>query len=637
MKQLNTRQARLLLYLLNHEGFHTSQALGQGFEVTSRTIRSDVDRIAAFINELELDADITRKPSEGIQLQASIKTAQMIKMALRPYPDTQDQTLKDILFEFASRTTYTHVQDVMDRYYVSRSKALQLLDELEMWLGRYGLELKRRRQKGFRLSGEEWKMRQMMKDVFMEEQKSHHWDYDVQLVWQEFKQLEQELHFPLTDRARNNLLYHTLIFIQRLRLGNVMQEQERTTDDLLYQHPEYETACRFVRRLSGLLQVRIPPHEADYFALHLLGSKRERVTDHAADELSSWNLFDSKAAAMMETFIEAVASDYSQDMASDEDFKRALLLHFQTTLHRMRYRLRMENPMLQEIKKEYESSFDWVKYWVQNVQEPLLKDVPEDEIGFLMIHLQSAIERHRQITEPIRNVLIVCESGMGTAYLIKEKFNNLFPGVRHTEVSAVHEWKHKNDRLQPDLILSTVAIDDERVFQVSPVFSREDQKALTDWMNTKDNTRSVLVKYSSASLFFPGMQADSRTDAVEQLADALINQGYALPALKEHALKRETLGSTAISAQIAIPHGHREDSMHSAIAAALLQEPVDWGGQSVSIVFFIAVDYESPGEAEALFKELFHVSGIKERTDRLKKAQTYQEFITILRESEEIS
>ncbi|MFD2706091.1 BglG family transcription antiterminator [Salibacterium lacus] len=637
MEQLNARQVRLLLYLLHHEGFHASQMLGRDFQVTSRTVRNDVDRIAEFIDDLELDAEITRKPSEGIQLQTSIKTAQIIKMALRPHPDTLDKTLRDLLFEFASKASYIHMQDVMDRYFVSRSKAVQLLGELETWLKRYGLELERRKQKGFRLLGEEWQLRQMMKDVSIEEKKSDHSDYDFQLVFQEFKQMEQQLQFPLTDRARNNLLYHTLIFIQRLRLGNVIEEDERKADDSLHRHPEYQTACDFVRRLAGLLQIRIPSQEAEYFALHLLGSKRERMSTPETDDMDRWNLFDNKATAMMETFIEAVATDFSKDMARDDDFKSALVLHFQTTLHRLRYGLRVENPILQEIKEEYESSFDWVNYWVQNVEDPLMKDVPEDEVGFLAIHLQSAIERHRQMNEPIRKVLIVCESGMGTAYLIKEKFNNLFPGTRNTEVSAVHEWKRKKERLQPDLILSTVAIDDERVFQVSPVFSREDQKALVRWMNTKEETIPSLVKYSSASLFFSGMEAVSRNDAIEQLADALVEQGYARRGLKEHALERETLGSTAISSQIAIPHGHREDIIHSVIAAALLKEPVEWGGQAVSILFFIAVDYHSPGEAETLFKELFHISGNEDLTAALKKAATYEEFTTTLRQREESS
>ncbi|MGY4691397.1 BglG family transcription antiterminator [Salibacterium sp. K-3] len=634
MERLNRRQAALLFFLLNRQEFHTSRWLGEHFQVTSRTIRNDADRIAEMLEELNLDAELIRKPSEGLQLQASIKTAQIIKMALNPYAEQLDDTLKDILFHLASQTTFIQIQDIMDQYYVSRSKAVQLLDTLENWLNTYNLKLERRKHKGFRLDGDEWQLRRAMKDLSFEENPPH-FEYDFQLVFQEFKKMEQRLQFPLTDRARNNLLYHTLIFIQRLRLGNVIEEKTGKNRYSLHRHPEYKLACEFVKRLSEVFQIRIPSQEAEYFALHLLGSKRERMNEQ--ETMDHWNLLDDEAVDMMETFITAVASDFSPDMAHDDDFKRALVLHFQTTLHRLRYHLRVENPMLHETKVEYKSSFDWVKHWVQTVDEPLLQKVPEDEIGFLAIHLQSAIERHRRMNEPVHKVLIVCETGMGTAYLIKEKFNNLFPGIRETEVSAVNEWERKRNSFRPDLILSTVDIDDDRVFQVSPVFSKEDQQALIRWMDHTEKEMPVIVRYSRPPLFFPDMKVETKEQAIGYLADALIERGFASPTMKKHALERENLGTTAISSDISIPHGRTEDILHSAIAAAILKHPVDWGGEDVSLVFFIAVDYASPGEAETLFKELFQLSRQEALVTDLKQAETYQEFKTLIKRNEEVS
>ncbi|MFZ4452780.1 BglG family transcription antiterminator [Salibacterium aidingense] len=632
MEQLNHRQTELLLFLLNHEGFHTSQSIGEHFQVTSRTVRNDADRIAAVLEEWQLDAEVVRKPSEGIKLRTSIKTAQIIKMALEPKPHTLSEPLRELILELSGRRKFIQLQDIMNTYFVSRSKAVQLLDEAKLWLRHYGLDLERRKPKGVRISGDEWNLRRMMKDLSIETERPASFDYDFQLVFQEFNKMEQALRFPLTDRARNNLLYHTLIFIQRLRLGKMIEKTTTDIHEKINNHPEYKLAVQFVQGISEVFQITIPAQEADYFALHLLGSKRERMNEK--ETLDSWKLLDNDAVSIMEKFIEAVASDFSSDMAYDDDFKRALVLHFQTTLHRLRYQLRVDNPMLAETKKEYASSFEWVRHWTQTVDEPLLKEVPEDEIGFLAIHLQSAIERHRQMNEPVRKVLVVCETGMGTAYLIKEKFNNLFPGIRETEVSSVHNWKLKEQHFHPDLILSTVTIDDERVFQISPVFSKEDQEALVHWMNDKEAGWPAIAQYCDPSLFFPAFTADSREQAIEKLAGELAEKGFAFPSLCRHALEREKMGSTAISPEIAIPHGHAEDVKTSAIAIGILEHPVEWEGETISLIFFIAVEYESSGEAEALFKELFQLSEQKTFTQKVKQAKTYEEFLGYLKKKE---
>ncbi|WP_181347230.1 transcription antiterminator [Thalassobacillus sp. CUG 92003] len=634
MTDLNDRQIKLLLYLLDHARFLTAQELGEQFQCSSRTIRNDVDQITGFLQQHELDANIERKPSEGIIITSSIKTKHMIKLALLPETFDHDEP-SQLLHFLARQTDYITIDQLIEALYVSRSKALSMLERLERFLAPYDVSIERIQHKGIRLVGEEWHIRSAMKDFsYAEETQGTTYQHDdFQLVLREFKRLEQKLDFPMTDRARNNLLYHTLIFVQRLKTGHLIQFPGKHIQPSVRQHAEYELALEFVSRLSHAFNMTIPEQEADYMALHLIGSRRE-FKDLQLEE-QQWEMFDQEAIHITNQMMDVLASDLYHKMGEDQEFKQALVLHFQSTLHRLRHGLRIENPILSQIKDEYPFAFEWVDQWISSSDHELLQQAPDDEKGFIAIHLQSAIERYRHLNEEIENVLIICSTGFGTAQLIKQKFLNLFPSVKLVETTSVQQWKLTDHVVDADLIISTVAIEDPRVFQISSVFSKEDQRALSHWLQSRHGQEGghfqYLKQYVNPEAFYVCEGAVTMEAIIKKVSRHLHDQGYVTEQYQTNVMEREALGSTAVGGGLAIPHGKPDDIRRSVIAPVQLQHPIRWGDEDVYVLLFLAVEYSSTGEAEGLFKEIFELSSRPSMVRQLAETYRYEDWLALLK------
>ena len=64
---------------------------------------------------------------------------------------------------------------------------------------------------------------------------------------------------------------------------------------------------------------------------------------------------------------------------------------------RLKNNIKMQNPYISEIKKQYSMMFHMTWYVVVDIEKEIGNKIPEDEIAFLMIHFQSALERRREI------------------------------------------------------------------------------------------------------------------------------------------------------------------------------------------------------------------------------------------------
>lgn len=95
------------------------------------------------------------------------------------------------------------------------------------------------------------------------------------------------------------------------------------------------------------------------------------------------------------------------------------------------------------------------------------------------------------------------------------------------------------------------------------------------------------------------MQAETPAEAISQLADMLIQQGYAKPTYTQAAIEREETMPTGLptaGVKVAIPHAGSEHALRPGLAVGTLAKPVAFGelGDAenkldVSIVFLLCV------------------------------------------------
>ena len=138
---------------------------------------------------------------------------------------------------------------------------------------------------------------------------------------------------------------------------------------------------------------------------------------------------------------------------TDINLRRSLNLHIQPLLNRLEYEIIIVNPIIDQIKKEYEDTFSSLKTIFLNQKDEKLKNLSDDEIGFILIYFQNSIEK---LEQPL-NVLIVCTTGIGTSHLLETRIKKFFPVLNIADVISVEEVNRYNTQ-KIDLILTTVNI-----------------------------------------------------------------------------------------------------------------------------------------------------------------------------------
>ena len=92
------------------------------------------------------------------------------------------------------------------------------------------------------------------------------------------------------------------------------------------------------------------------------------------------------------------------------------------------------------------------------------------------------------------------------------------------------------------------------------------------------------------------------------LATALYKNGYVSKEYIHSAVNRERKSATAIGGGISIPHGNPSMTKKSAVAAAIMKEPIEWENEQVSLVFMLAISKEDHGEIRGIIGKISSLS-----------------------------
>jgi PTS system nitrogen regulatory IIA component len=119
----------------------------------------------------------------------------------------------------------------------------------------------------------------------------------------------------------------------------------------------------------------------------------------------------------------------------------------------------------------------------------------------------------------------------------------------------------------------------------------------------KDDDRPTLIgiaRFSSASLMIPKLAANTREEAIAELAGALAQQGYIenADAVRDLALRREAVMSTAVEHGIAFPHVRDVEGGGLTLALGLKEKGLDFGasdGKLTKIIFLLVIPTPATG------------------------------------------
>lgn len=470
----------------------TTNELALRLGVSDRTILRDLNQVEKVLQKHHLT--LNRKPGTGIQISGKDTNKQALKVILKElkYTDfTPEERQTIILLALLESNSPVKLFTLSNELQVTDATVSNDLDVIEQQLDEYDLTLLRRRGYGVTIQGNEANKRSMISHLI-----SNHLDEielmsmmksniqlkssqtnmgisnrllgiikpeKLQIIEREVEIVRTSLPYGLADSAYIGLVVHLALVVERLEQGGVI-EFDSSHLRQIQRLEEYTMATELIHRLENSLKITIPIDEIGYITMHLLGAKLRIDHNYLIED------DQLKIAYRAKKLIHFVSEMYEEDLMENYGLLNDLVAHLKPAIYRIKQQMKIKNPMIDEIKGNYEELFEVIQGGVRKAFPTL--DFPDEEIGYLVLHFGSALIHSKD--DIALTAIVICPSGIGTARMLAEKLRQKLPEIKQVTNKSLFDL---NDYVMSpnDLIVSTVPLKGiEDYILATPFLTKDD-------------------------------------------------------------------------------------------------------------------------------------------------------------------
>jgi mannitol operon transcriptional antiterminator len=505
---VTSRQRMILNILLTEEQEITVNEIAEQIEVSTRTIHRELNDIEDLLSVYQLQ--LVKKAGIGILIEGDMKNKEIVRRLLHnqrivEYSSKERKLL--ILCQLLESKEPVKLVAMAHDLKVTIATISNDLDELDAWVKTYDLTLIRRRGYGVELFGAEAAIRKAMSALISENLD----EFDLLgllkeniqekplktintvserllgliekeklvIIENSLRDLKNELPYPLADSSFIGLAIHLALAIERIEKGEQISFDEVYLKEL-ERTPEFQISEKIVQRLRIVFQLDIPVAEIGYITMHLRGAKLRSSYDHY------FECKDVELALKVNRLISFCEDKLAVILNEDPTLIQGLLTHMEPAIFRIQKNMKIRNPLLDEIKSRYSQLFQIVKEATETIFTDLL--VPEEEIGYLVMHIGASLERNRVEYNQQYRALVVCASGIGSSRILASRIKKELPAIGYTQNISMFDIEKipKNDY---DIIISTVhlSVDSQDYILVSPLLTIDDVKKITLYLANLGN------------------------------------------------------------------------------------------------------------------------------------------------------
>lgn len=418
----------------------------------------------------------------------------------------------------------------------------------------------------------------------------------------------------ISDYYVQNILNIFIILVFRIAKGHHIEELKRTDASETTIFFE-ESAVRMLHKAALRLELTYTNEDVHYLSLQLISNRFEPLPEEEVDEV------------IVERLLSRVSAALNINFASDQKLEEQLKNHIPPMIYRLRSNNKTENPFTSQIKNEFSLTFNVIWVVLSEYEQELGINFNEDEIAFLTMYFQAAIERARMN----RKILIVCQMGIATSELLINRIKNVLPSLDTFEVASVAELEQMPLN-EYDLIISTIKVDipKKQVILVSPFLTKEDIERIkqSDLLPKAENNVLKLVrahhlmKFVDKDFVFVNTDFSSKEELIEQVGEVLIENGFVTQQFIQTVQEREEMGSTDLPTGTAVPHGNSTCVNQTIIVLVKNKKKFKWNKYYVDLVFLICIAKQDTFQTRNILADIYNIIDSNEQLKQLREATT---------------
>lgn len=515
--KLNSRQKEIIKILTRSTINKpiTTSMIAKELSLSSRTVLREMPKIEAWLDENEFK--FIKKPGVGLIIDEDLDNQQLI-LELLEIEKIKKQYSKEERKKIIVGELLIAKEPLKFFYFISQLKISEGtlsgdLDAIEIWLTKFNIKLIRKPGLGIYVQGEESDFRKALVNLFYdtidenelidavkevgESEKSKDVielsvenkllkfiDRDIiKSVEKTVGDLEDALDIKLADNAYIGLVVHLSLAIQRIENNEKISIDEETLKELS-KLSEFSMAEKIVKAIEKEFNIDIPKDEIGYITMHLKGAKL-RLNSKAED----FNLSNLDVKQVAYHIISTAEKEFGVYLREDGRLIIDLTNHLVPAISRLKMKLNIRNPLLENIKENYFREFEVCSKACDILKVMTnLSEIPESEIAYITMHIAAALEKN--ILDEKVNIVIACHTGIGTSRLLMSIIEKEFKNIEVIgTISSINIdiKKLKDDGV--DFIISTVELKvDYKYIRVNTIITEQDK------MLIEDNIRRVLKK-----------------------------------------------------------------------------------------------------------------------------------------------
>ena len=400
--------------------------------------------------------------------------------------------------------------------------------------------------------------------------------------------------------------------------------------------PEFLMVNQLVDRIAALLRVELPVEEKLFILPPIIGMRTPADLDMRSIDL------DEAVRTLKDKIFRQIQLEMDITISSPE-FEEEFLYHLMFMLNRLRFHVRLESAMSAELREKYPLAWRMAGIAARVIQTEYRLEVTEDEHSYLASYFGVFLEESGlKNSRPFR-AAVVCGTGRVTARLVAAQLRRVLDSA--TELTLLSSEKVSAESLEDfDLIFTTVELPckpEKPVIFIREIFNEQELRHKIEkakyWEQVEvpilDSNWFVMVGLLDESRFFVLDRVETYAQALERMAEALMNQGQVDGGFLDRLRTREKIGSTVFDRAVAIPHSVQYAGDRLVLAIGACPKPIREGGQDIRAIFLLGLPEES-GSDDALlirvYEEIISAAKDAELLENISKANNFQALLRAL-------
>lgn len=523
LQLLSSRVIQCLGILSNSKEFITVNALADQLKISKRTLFRELKDIDMFLTPLKVQ--LISKTGLGIKIEAdedTLKTFKrlLIEVGLNQSDFSREDRQTVLLAELLKNQQLDKFIVYANQFGVSEATISHDINALEPQLSKYNLALIRKPGLNLSLEGDEESKRKAIREFIYNHAEESKFSallntqspFDIEsyfqnqgpesilqilnkdVLWTVIHVLKENDFFWVNRLAQNayvGLILHLTIAIERMFNRDVIHMDPNLLEKLKLD-PMFERARNLSEYFEDEFNIDFPDEEVAYISMHLKGA-RLLTTNDDINENDDSDISLPTLQHMILRLVYEFEKLTNTDLHGDDLLINGLLTHLRPALTRVKYKMEIRNPLINQIKQQYPDVFKKAKETVKNLDHEQFNQLNDDEIGFIAMHFGASLERLKQNEKrETLNVAVVCASGIGISALLASRLKSHFKEAIKVEArSQLDELALKS--MHFDFIVSTMESiqTDIPLVHVNPLLSNEDIDKIQSLINQIGRSKRV--------------------------------------------------------------------------------------------------------------------------------------------------